>query len=292
MLKRVAAVAAVAALATCAVPSCAFSPLPASSYRRCSSSPPVRQRAKPALRAATAEQAEVVAVATAAGRAASKLVSEKLGAEVTKTKASRGDLLTEVDVEVQKIIEAHVSEAFPSHAFLGEESVASGAKASTDALNAALAATESDWLWICDPIDGTTNFVQGMPMCGISIGIAKRHGGEWRLECGVIVDPFRNETFAATVGGGATLTVGPAGTTSPISCGVEELEDAVVATGFAPNPLSLRPMLRGIAAVGEEARTVRMLGSAAIMLAWVAVSSEAMACHLPSPPSPPSTEGH
>jgi len=86
----------------------------------------------------------------------------------------------------------------------------------------------------------------------------------WEVVVGVVVDPFREETVTATLGGGCTLNG------SPVRVGVEPLADAVVATGFAPTEASLAPMVRGIAAVGARARTVRMLGSAAIMLAWVA----------------------
>lgn len=87
------------------------------------------------------------------------------------------------------------------------------------------------------------------------------------MECGVIVDPLRGgapDIFSAMAGGGAFLNG------APISVGSECLADAVVATGFAPNEASLRPMVRGIGAVGVRARTVRMLGSAALMLAYVA----------------------
>lgn len=212
--------------------------------------------------------ADVLALAQSAGREAAVMVRQRLGAEVLSTKASRGDLLTEVDGAVQELIERSVADTFPTHGFLGEESVAAGAKASKEALEAAMDAADTEWLWICDPIDGTTNFVQSLPLVGISIGVARRAtDGGWKMECGVIIDPLRGgeiEVFSATAGGGAFLNG------SPIRVGAEALSDAVVATGFAPNEASLRPMVRGIAAVGARARTVRMLGSAAIMLAWVA----------------------
>lgn len=71
-----------------------------------------------------------------------------------------------------------MSKQFPDHALLGEENVAPGAEASTVALNQALGDGEnggqSDWLWIVDPIDGTTNFVHGMPLSAVSIGISYR----------------------------------------------------------------------------------------------------------------------
>lgn len=61
---------------------------------------------------------------------------------------------------------------FPDHALLGEENVEPGAEASTVALKKALEEGGSDWLWIVDPIDGTTNFVHGMPLSAVSIGVA------------------------------------------------------------------------------------------------------------------------
>ena len=210
----------------------------------------------------------ILNTATRAGRAAGAVITQKVGAEVIKTKQNARDLLTAIDPECQAIIEACVKEDHPTHGFLGEESVAAGAKASAEALGEAMAASSSEYLWIVDPIDGTTNFVQSLPLVGVSIGVARRSDPtdptSWELVCGCIIDPFKDEVFAATAGGGATLNG------APIHVGVETLEEAVVATGFAPNEASLRPMVRGIAAVGSKARTVRMLGSAAIMLAWVA----------------------
>lgn len=195
---------------------------------------------------------------------------------------------------MERLIQQAVSDAFPSHGFLGEESVEAGAKASAAALNAAMDASGSEWLWICDPIDGTTNFVQvrraqaghvglsiaswistlrmigdgldrgkqwhvrirpsfptalpfpllphrphpppsplphpqSLPLVGVSIGVARRTpSGDWRMECGVIVDPLRGgapDVFSAIAGGGAFLNG------APISVGSECLADAVVATG-------------------------------------------------------------
>lgn len=226
---------------------------------RPSSTPSLRLTA---VRASAVEE-KIVDVAIAAGREAADVVVARVGADVLKTKASRGDLLTAADAEVQDLIERRVAEAFPSHAFLGEESVDAGAAASASALGSSLDGS-AEYLWICDPIDGTTNFVQSLPLVGISIGVAKREASGYELCAGVIVDPFRGEIFAARRGAGATLDG------EPIRVGPEALSDAVVATGFAPTQASLQPMLRGMAEVGRKARTLRMLGSAAIMLAWVA----------------------
>lgn len=125
---------------------------------------------------------KVLATAVHAANEAGTLMKTKIGADVLKTKFNPKDLLTEVDSECQRIIEKVVATQFPGHALLGEENVEPGAKASTVALDKALRAGEqtgdgrssSDWLWIVDPIDGTTNFVHGMPLSAVSIGVAYR----------------------------------------------------------------------------------------------------------------------
>lgn len=113
----------------------------------------------------------MVHAATEAG----ELLKSNLGADVLKTKFNPKDLLTEIDSECQKLIEDVATKHFPDHALLGEENVDPGAEASTVALNNALqkhGTTGSEWLWIVDPIDGTTNFVHGMPLSAVSIGVA------------------------------------------------------------------------------------------------------------------------
>ena len=117
----------------------------------------------------------VLATACSAARTGGSVMNEKIGAEVVKTKANVRDLLTEVDGEVQRIIESAVTEAFPDHGFLGEESVPPGMEASSAALDDILA-TGPDWLWVVDPIDGTTNFVHSLPLSAISIAVAYRGG--------------------------------------------------------------------------------------------------------------------
>jgi len=201
----------------------------------------------------------VLKVAEAAAREAGDLIKLKTGADCVKTKVSSKDLLTEIDPMCQSIIERHVREAFPDHSFLGEESVAPGALASADALTAALSGTE--WLWIVDPIDGTTNFVHSIPFSVVSIGIARR--GE--VVGGVIMDPFRDELFSSVVGHGAFLNG------EPITCGQEAvLEEAVICAGSPPNAASIAPSLRGVNALMPSCRTIRMFGSAALHLAWIA----------------------
>lgn len=184
---------------------------------------------------------------------------------------------------IQKIIRETVLAAFPHHRFLGEEDVPPGKEASAAALEAALssdvvATSESsgeetktnnsnmmrksrEWLWIVDPIDGTTNFVHGIPICMPSVAATYR--GE--VMVGVIYDCHRDELFTAIKGRGAFMNGGR------ITVGKQDLiGDAIVAMGSPPAPESLRMSLKGAEALMPVVRTIRMLGSAAVMLAWVA----------------------
>lgn len=144
---------------------------------------------------------------------------------------------------------------------MGEEDVPPGKEASAAAIEAKLSSSDSDWLWIVDPIDGTTNFVHGMPLSMPSVAAAYK--GE--VVVGVIYDPHREELFTATKGGGAfmngkAIKVGEQGV----------IGDAVVAMGSPPAEESMQMSLKGVQALMPKVRTIRMLGSAAVMLAWVA----------------------
>lgn len=182
------------------------------------------------------------------------------GAEVSQRKANSRDLLTLIDPLCEKTIRETVLATFSDHSFLGEEDVPPGKDASAAALDSKLNEA-NDWLWIVDPIDGTTNFVHGMPHCMPSIAAAYR--GE--IMVGVIYDPHRDELFSAIKGRGATLNG------KPIHVGQQEvLGDAIIAMGSPPGDESMQMSLKGIAALMPQVRTIRMLGSAAQMLAWVA----------------------
>lgn len=200
-------------------------------------------------------------VATKAAKKAGDIILGNAGgAEVTERKANSRDLLTLIDPLCEATIRDTVLETFPDHDFLGEEDVDPGAEASAAAIDNKLN-SKNDWLWIVDPIDGTTNFVHGMPLNMPSIAAAYK--GE--VVVGVIYDPHRDELFSATKGGGSTLNG------EPIRVGEQcELGDAVVAMGSPPAEISMKMSLAGAQALMPKVRTIRMLGSAAIMLAWIA----------------------
>jgi myo-inositol-1(or 4)-monophosphatase len=150
---------------------------------------------------------------------------------------------------------------FPNHDFLGEEDVPPGKEASSAALDAKLSGDSSGWLWIVDPIDGTTNFVHGMPLCMPSV--AATYQGQVMI--GVIYDCHRDEIFTAVKGRGAYMNG------ERISVGPQEtIGEAIVAMGSPPAVESMQMSLKGVQALMPVVRTIRMLGSAALMLAWVA----------------------
>jgi myo-inositol-1(or 4)-monophosphatase len=144
---------------------------------------------------------------------------------------------------------------------LGEEDVPPGKEASAAAIDAKLSEESSPWLWIVDPIDGTTNFVHGMPLCMPSVAVSFK--GD--VMVGVIYDCHRDELFTAVKGRGAYMN------DDKISVGLQDtLGDAIIAMGSPPATDSMHMSLKGVAALMPKVRTIRMLGSAALMLAWVA----------------------
>ena len=105
-----------------------------------------------------------------------------------ETKSNVYDVVTRADRESEELIAGMIAERYPDHAILGEEGGCRG--------NAA-----SDWRWVVDPLDGTTNYSQGLPLFTVSIALQYR--GETIV--GVVYAPYLNELFTATKGGGAYL---------------------------------------------------------------------------------------
>ena len=120
-----------------------------------------------------ADQLNIEDVAISAVRLAGKIILQGSGSielsSGTKSKIGTRDIVTECDINAQISIKDTISAAFPSHKFLGEEDVAPGREAAIQALNDKM---EEENLWIIDPIDGTTNFAHGQPLCGVILSYA------------------------------------------------------------------------------------------------------------------------
>jgi myo-inositol-1(or 4)-monophosphatase len=160
----------------------------------------------------------------------------------------RNDFVSEVDRMAESDIIGTIRRSHPDHAFLGEESGRSG---------------ESDFVWIIDPLDGTTNFLHGFPVFGVSLALAYKG----RLEHGVVYDPMRQELFTASRGEGAQLD----GRRIRVS-GQRNLESALIGTGFPfrGKESHLETYLPMLKAVIASTAGVRRPGAASLDLAYVA----------------------
>lgn len=200
------------------------------------------------------------AVAVNTASKAGEWMKSKLGAiHKVKLKDSANDLVTEVDKGTETLIRNLIRTHFPNHAILGEEGVGAGAAASVEALQAMC---DEEYLWIVDPIDGTTNFVHGFPFFCVSIALA--HRGE--IIVGVVYDPIRDEMFVAEKGKGAYVK----GQSMKVS-EEKELSESLIATGFPVNrETTLMVNLAGLNTLAPKVRNIRSGGSAALHMAYVA----------------------
>jgi myo-inositol-1(or 4)-monophosphatase len=199
-----------------------------------------------------------VAINTAAK--AGEWIKSKLGDfSSLNIKTSPHDLVTEVDKGSEQMIRNLILTHFPNHSFLGEEGVEPGAAASIKALESA---QNAEYLWIVDPVDGTTNFVHGFPFFSVSIALAYK--GE--VVVGVVYDPNRDEMYVAEKGKGAYVH----GRRMKVDQ-EEKLETSLVATGFpADRGMALPANMKGLETMVPRVRNIRSGGSAALHLAYVA----------------------
>ncbi len=199
-----------------------------------------------------------VAVHTAAR--AGEWVKSKMGQfQDLNLKKSHQDLVTEVDRGSELMIRKLIHTYFPDHAFFGEEGIETDFAKN---VHSAEEAEREEYVWIVDPIDGTTNFVHSFPFFCVSLALA--HRGE--IIAGVVYDPCRDEMFVAEKGQGAYV----GGKRMKVSA-ESRLLDSLVATGFpADSKISLPQNLKGLQAIFPKVRNVRNGGSAALHLAYVA----------------------
>lgn len=162
----------------------------------------------------------------------------------------KNDLVSDIDRAAEKTIVDILAKAYPDHAFLCEES---GLIGSADA----------DYTWIIDPLDGTTNFLHGIPHFCVSIACRARG----RLEHAVILDPVRDESFIASRGHGAQVNDRRIRVSKRV-----HLEGALIGTGLPPGEVEvhLTPYMAMLESVTRRAGSVRRSGSAALDLAYVA----------------------
>jgi myo-inositol-1(or 4)-monophosphatase len=161
------------------------------------------------------------------------------------------DFVTEVDINAEQEIIYHLQKAFPDHAILGEESGLIGSE-------------EAEYRWVIDPLDGTTNFIRGIPHYAVSI--ACLHRG--KPEHAVIIDPVRHEEFTASRGRGAQLNGHRIRVSDLVS-----LEGALLGTGIPfKNHCDdmLEPYSKTVEILASQSAGIRRAGAASLDLAYVA----------------------
>jgi myo-inositol-1(or 4)-monophosphatase len=164
---------------------------------------------------------------------------------------TQNDFVTEVDRAAEREIIYHLRKAYPDHCMLCEES---GQHEGPD----------TDSVWIIDPLDGTTNFIRGIPHYAISIAFRHRD----RLEHAVIYDPVKQEEFTASRGRGALLNMHRIRVSDRI-----ETDGALYATGipFSGKPYeNMSPYLESMAKLADKSSGIRRMGVASLDLAYVA----------------------
>ena len=223
----------------------------------------------------------------------SSVNADAVAAELT-VKTNIKDIVTSYDKEAQSIIEQIIRAQYPDHAFLGEEDVPAGSAASAAALQNALSlsssssssiSSSSDYLWICDPIDGTANFAAGLPWSAVTLACCY----QGTPVIGVVYDPHAQQLFAAVRGQGATCTSitttssssssEPSGTTTAttttttplrVADAVTDVRDAIVNAGCPADPQAYAASLRGMLALNARVRGVRVVACSALTTAWIA----------------------
>ncbi len=188
-----------------------------------------------------------LSVAIAAARSAGGLIRSQFGRPLDVAQMLAHDIKLDLDVQSQDLITSALLAAFPQHAIYGEEGLAGD--------------QNSDWQWIVDPIDGTVNFFYSIPHFCISIAL--RHKGE--IVLGVIYDPMRDELWEVERGGVPKLN-GEAFKVSQRTL----LSDAVVSVGMSKSPDVAQQATQLLEKYVKRARKCRLMGSAALDLAYVA----------------------
>jgi myo-inositol-1(or 4)-monophosphatase len=192
----------------------------------------------------------MLTIAVKAARRAGAIINRAAldAGSIEVVRKRHNDFVTAVDRAAELAIIEIIRRAYPEHSILAEESGA--------------AAGDSDYTWIIDPLDGTTNFIHGFPQYAVSIAVRHRE----LLAHGVVYDPSRNELFVASRGRGAFLNDRRIRVTRRA-----KLEDALIGTGFPFRDMSgLEEYLAMFRALVPRVAGIRRAGSAALDLCYVA----------------------
>jgi myo-inositol-1(or 4)-monophosphatase len=195
-----------------------------------------------------ADEQELLSIARDAAHAAAEELRSRFGevAEGVHSKSTPTDLASEADLAAESAIRRLLGDRRPNDAILGEEEGATG---------------EGEPRWVVDPLDGTINYLFGIPAFAVSVACEDRDGAL----AGVVLDPVRGECFEATRSGRPMLNGTPITGSSR-----RDLSTAMVATGFGYDADVRARQAEVLARVLPRARDIRRFGAAALDLAWCA----------------------
>jgi myo-inositol-1(or 4)-monophosphatase len=190
-------------------------------------------------------------IAVRAARNAGKVIIrsfEQLDKVEVESKGTN-DFVTSVDTAAEEVIIETIRKSYPEHTIIGEES-------------GVLTGSDDDYQWIIDPLDGTTNFIKGIPHFAVSIALKVKG----KLDQSVIFDPIRGEVFTASRGKGAQLN----GMRIRVKAH-KDLSATILATGFPfKNKQHTNAYMAMFASLFKKTSDLRRAGSAALDLAYVA----------------------
>ena len=185
--------------------------------------------------------------AVQAARAAGQILVERLPAKREVRVKGLRDIVTDADLAAEQAIVETLRARFPEHALLTEE---------TGRIEG-----DAPYVWVIDPLDGTTNYSRRLPTFSVSIGLTHRG----RLALGVVYDPMLDQMFAAARGQGATLNGDPMHVSA-----IENVRYATIGLDWAHAQPSRHEMVARVQRVAPACGTLRGLGSAALGLCYVA----------------------
>ncbi|WP_308798650.1 inositol monophosphatase family protein [Agromyces silvae] len=190
-------------------------------------------------------------IAVSAGSFA--LEARRAGVEIAATKSTPTDIVTAVDRDTEALIRRLILEARPDDGILGEEEATHIGTSGLD--------------WIVDPIDGTVNFLYGIPAWAVSIAVVAGPPtpGSWTALAGVVVNPVTGELFEASAGGGARLGGRALEVVEHVS-----LDQALVGTGFSYAAERRRAQAEVLTSLLPRVRDIRRIGAASLDLCSVA----------------------
>lgn len=185
--------------------------------------------------------------AVEAAREAGELLRENFGSKLLVASTEAHDIKLDLDVRSQELITNRILSRFPDHAIFGEEGI--------------MGNQEGEYQWIIDPIDGTVNYFYSVPHFCVSIALRQRG----QIILGVIYDPMRDELWKVRQNEKATMNDAPCSVS-----GREQLGDAILSIGFSKTKTTIDSGLPLFEKMVYRARKCRLMGSAALDMAYVA----------------------